>query len=148
MDTQRIGQVLERLGTLSGHDIDEILSEQRATGQRFGTIAVAMGFCQPEHIWAAWCDQLNGRVASVDLDEIGVDAQAADFLPRSVAFEFHAMPIRVWEGQLVVAVTDLAHVGELGEIARRTGLGLRCVMAGADQIDRAIVSYYGPTPAH
>src|SRR5215212_9344230 len=76
MDRQPMGELLARLGQLSPHDIDEILAEQRHTRQRFGQIAVSLGFCQPEHVWAAWCSQLNGHVDPVDLDEIGIDAQA------------------------------------------------------------------------
>ena len=34
---------------------------------------MSLGFCQPEHVWAAWCSQLSGNADLVDLDEIGID---------------------------------------------------------------------------
>jgi len=47
-----MGELLSSIGQLSSHDIDEILAEQRQTRQRFGAIAVSLGFCQPEHVHA------------------------------------------------------------------------------------------------
>lgn len=145
MDRQRIGEVLGRMGQLSPHDIDEILTEQRATRQRFGTVAVSLGFCQPEHIWAAWCDQLNGRVELVDLTTVGIDAQAVDFLPREIALGLRALPIRVWEGQLVVAVSAESAAGAVSELGRRVGMVVKCVMTTEEQLGRALELYY-PSP--
>src|SRR3954469_5526695 len=108
MDRQRMGELLARLGQLSPHDIDEILAEQRHTRPRCAQIAASRGFCQPEQVWWAWCSQLNGRVEPVDLDSIGIDAQAVEFLPRELALSLRAMPVRVWEGQLVIAVGEVS----------------------------------------
>jgi general secretion pathway protein E/type IV pilus assembly protein PilB len=145
MDKQRIGEVLGKMGQLSPHDIDEILTEQRATRQRFGTVAVSLGFCQPEHIWAAWCDQLNGRVELVDLATVGIDAQAIDCLPREIALGLRALPIRVWEGQLVVAVSAESVAGAVAELGRRVGMVVKCVMTTEEQLGRALETYY-PAP--
>ena len=68
MNRMRIGELLGQMGKLSGHDIDEILQEQSATGHRFGDIALTWGLVQPEHIWTAWCSQLQGKTDPVDLE--------------------------------------------------------------------------------
>ena len=142
MDRQRMGELLARLGQLSPHDIDEILAEQRHTRQRFGAIAVSLGFCQPEHVWAAWCSQLNGSVDPVDLDEIGIDAQASEFLSRDVAIRLRAMPVRVWEGQLIVAVSEPSRAVCVVELARRVGMDVKCVLASEAQVETALEKYY------
>ena len=141
-DRQRMGELLSRLGQLSAHDIDEILSEQRHTRQRFGAVAVSLGFCQPEHVWAAWCSQLNGHVDPVDLDLIGIDAQAVEFLPGELALSLRAMPVRVWEGQLVIAVGEITRAASVAELARRVGMDVKCVLAPAAQVDAALNKYY------
>jgi hypothetical protein len=140
----RMGELLARLGQLSPHDIDEILAEQRHTRQRFGAIAVSLGFCQPEHVWTAWCSQLGtGRIDPVDLDEIGIDAQAVEFLPRELALGLRAMPVRVFEGQLIVAVGDPSRASGVADLARRVGMEVRCVIADHHQIETALAQYYG-----
>jgi type IV pilus assembly protein PilB len=142
MDRQRMGDLLARLGQLSPHDIDEILSEQRHTRQRFGAIAVSLGFCQPEHVWTAWCSQLSDRVDLVDLDEIGIDAQAVEFLSRELALGLRAMPVRVFEGQLIVAVSDPSRASGVAELGRRVGMDVKCVLADNLQIETALAHYY------
>ena len=103
---QRIGAVLSRMGQLSPHDINEILTEQRTTGARFGEIALALGLVQPEHVWAAWCAQLERQLERVDLDEIGIDAQAVERVPAELALGLQVVPVRLFERELVVAVSD------------------------------------------
>jgi type IV pilus assembly protein PilB len=142
MDRQRMGELLARLGQLTPHDIDEILAEQRQTRQRFGQIAVSLGFCQPEHVWSAWCSQLAGHLDQVDLDQLGIDAQAVEFLPRDLALGLRAMPVRVVEGQLIVAVDDASLAAGVGELARRLAMDIKCVLAPQSQVEAALARYY------
>jgi hypothetical protein len=141
-----MGELLARIGKLTPHDIDEILAEQRHRRQPFGQIAIALGFCQPEHVYAAWCSQLAERVEAVDLDHLGIDAQAIEFLPRELALGLPALPVRVWEGMLVIAVSDPARAAGVAELARRVGMDVRCVIAPAHQINAALTRYYPPLP--
>src|SRR3954470_20953299 len=143
---QPMGELLARIGRLTPHDIDEILAEQRHRRQPFGHIAISLGFCQPEHVYAAWCSQLAERVEAVDLDHLGIDAQAIEFLPRELALGLPALPVRVWEGKLVVAISDASRAGGVAELARRVGMDVRCVLAPAGQIDAALQRYYPPLP--
>lgn len=147
MDRTRMGELLAQIGQLSPHDIDEILSEQRHTRQRFGAIAVSLGFCQPEHVWAAWCSQLSGHVDVVNLDELGIDAQAAECLPRDLALGLRAMPVRLFEGQLIVAVSDPSRASGVADLARRVGMDVKCVLATERQIETALAKYYPPLQA-
>lgn len=139
---QRIGAVLSRMGQLSPHDINEILTEQRTTGARFGEIALALGLVQPEHVWAAWCAQLERQLERVDLDEIGIDAQAVERVPAELALGLQVVPVRLFERELVVAVSDAGRVAGLADLAQRTNLSVRCVLADAGQIARALATYY------
>ena len=139
---QRIGAVLSRMGQLSPHDINEILTEQRTTGARFGEIALALGLVQPEHVWAAWCAQLERQLERVDLDEIGIDAQAIERVPAELALGLQVVPVRLCERELVVAVSDAGRVAGLADLAQQTNLSVRCVLADAGQITRALATYY------
>jgi hypothetical protein len=141
-----MGELLARIGRLTPHDIDEILAEQRHRRQPFGQIAIALGFCQPEHVWEAWCSQLAERAEAVDLDHLGIDAQAIEFLPREIALGLPALPVRVWEGVLVIAISDPSRAAAVAELARRIGMDVRCVLAPASQIKAALARYYPPLP--
>ena len=144
MSRIRIGELLGRMGKLSGHDIDEILQEQSATGHRFGDIALTWGMVQPEHIWMAWCSQLQEGVEAVDLDCMGVDAQATARVPADLARRLHAMPVRLTDDQLIFAVSDAAQVPVLQQHEAAFQARVRFVLADPAKIARALDRYYPP----
>jgi general secretion pathway protein E/type IV pilus assembly protein PilB len=142
MSRVRIGELLGRMGKLSGHDIDEILQEQSANGHRFGDIALTWGMVQPEHLWLAWCSQLQEGADRVDLDSLGVDAQVVERVPAELARRLHAMPIRLTKDQLIFAISDPAQAPLLHAYEATFGAHVRFVLADADKIEKAIERYY------
>jgi type IV pilus assembly protein PilB len=108
MSGNRIGERLSRVTHISGHDIEEILSEQKSTGLRFGEIALQMGLCSPEDVVRAWSNQLDDSPQRINLDHFGIDSQAVATLPAEMAVHYHIMPVRILEDRLVVAVDEAA----------------------------------------
>lgn len=142
MQRQRFGDLLKRLVPLSGHDVDEILNEQRASNLRFGETAISMGLCQPEHVWRAWCGQSSDQIERVDLDEIGIDAQATPLIPRDIAMRFGVIPVRVADGALVVATSDLCFEEAVVGLPPLVHLRLKFVLASQQEIQSALATYY------
>jgi hypothetical protein len=148
MSGKRIGERLSNMVPLSGHDIEEILSEQSVTGNRFGDIALRLGLCSPEHVWRAWSSQLAEKPQRVNLDEFGIDAQAAAHLRREIAVRYHVMPVRVLGDELVIAVDEAAYP----EVARQLLALLQTtrlifVLSTHAEIARAIRTYYAQSSA-
>jgi Type II secretion system (T2SS), protein E, N-terminal domain len=142
MQRQRFGDLLKRLVPLSGHDVDEILNEQRASNLRFGETAISMGLCRPEHVWRAWCGQSSDQVERVDLDEIGVDSQATPLIAREIAMRFGVLPVRVADGALVVATSDVCFEEASVGLPPLVHLKLKFVLAPQAQIQQALATYY------
>ncbi len=142
MTQTRFGEHLSRLVNLSRHDVDEILEEQSSTRHRFGEIALSWGLCTPENVWQAWCDQLLSQVQKVDLDKLGIDAQAAAMIDRETAHRLNAIPIRCMDSQLIIAVADSNTERAAAELSLTTGKQLRFVVADAAQLKKAIETYY------
>lgn len=141
MSRARMGQLLERMGKLSGHDIDEILQEQASNGTKrpFGEIALTMGLCEPQHIWQAWASQVaSGTLEKVNLYSLGVDAQAVSRVPREIASRFCAMPVRLVEGGIIIALSDPGHAPVFEELGGK----VHFVLAEAEQIRAMIERYY------
>jgi hypothetical protein len=148
MSGKLIGERLSHMVPLSGHDIEEILSEQCSTGKRFGEVALQFGFCTPEHVWRAWSSQLAEKPQRVNLDEFGIDAQAVGYLPSEVALRYHSMPVRVLGDELVIAVVESAYP----EVARQLLAILHTtklifVLSSHAEIARAIRTYYAQSTA-
>lgn len=144
----RFGDILGRNVPLSHVEVEEVLSEQRTSGRRFGEAAIDLGFCTPEDVWHAWATQLQDGEREVDLNEVGIDAQAVASLPGEMAIEFGVLPVRRAGDVLVLAVSraGLARAGK--ELPRWLKLSLRFVVASPDDIARAIEVCYLPLQAH
>ena len=142
MSQARFGELLGRLVNLSRHDVDEILEEQSSTHHRFGEIALSWGLCEPEHVWQAWCDQLLVQVQKVDLDKLGIDAQAAAMIDRETAMRLGAIPIRCLGQQLIIAVCDPNTERASAELSLITEKTLRFVVADPQQMQYALATYY------
>jgi hypothetical protein len=144
---RRFGELLGKLVKLSQHDVEEILEDQNATHRRFGEIALSWGLCEPEHVWQAWSEQLLTQVQSVDLEQLGVDAQAAAMIHREVALQLCAIPIRCLGNQLIVAVGEANTSRVAAELELITAKELRFVHADRAQIEQAIATYFPAGPA-
>ena len=142
MQRQRMGELLRNLVPLSTHDVDEILSEQRASQLRFGETAISMGLCRPEHVWRAWCGQNSDQIEHVDLDEVGIDAQATHLVEKETALRFGVIPIRVAGTTLIVATSQLCFEEATVGLPQMLKLNLKFVLAEREQIQRALAVYY------
>jgi hypothetical protein len=144
----RIGELLSRMVPLSGHDVEEILQEQSANRRRFGEIALAWGLCRPEHVWNAWCEQSADGVEVVDLEQIGIDAQAAAMLPAESARHLHVIPVRLLSDAALVAIADAPSEQTAAELAALLNRRVKFVRATAEQLRRVMDIYYPLQAAH
>ena len=136
------GELLGRLVPLSDHDISEILEDQAISHRRFGEIAMAFQWCRPQHVWQAWWEQLEQPTQRVLLPAVGVDTQALGAVPRALAEQYSAIPIRIYGEQLVVAVAERAQARASAELPERVRKAVRFVLAPEAQIEEAIASHY------
>lgn len=138
----RFGELLGKFVQLSPHDVSEILEDQSSSRRRFGEIALALGFCKPQHVWRAWWSQLSGAPDRVNLDEVGIDAQCICLVPAQLAREFNVIPIRASGSQAVIAAAEGALMRAMEELPRRIKMQLKFVLADGVQIREAIETYY------
>lgn len=140
----KIGQILSQMAHWSNHEVEEILCEQTGTRQRFGDLAVALGYCNPDQVRQASVVQLAGRPQRVDLRQIGIDAQALSHLPYRLAIRFQAIPIRATGDQLIIATNMPADHPGRAILQKRLERPLHFVLADSKQISEAIHQYYAP----
>jgi hypothetical protein len=142
----RIGELLSRMVPLSCHDVEEILQEQSSNRRRFGDIALSWGLCRPEHVWDAWVQQSADGTESVDLEKIGIDAQAAAMLSGEIARQLGVIPVRVASDAVLVATSDTAPEHAAERLAIHLHRRIKFVRASQDQLLRMIELYY-PAPS-
>jgi type IV pilus assembly protein PilB len=142
MQQTRIGELLTQRTNLSSHDVQEILAEQNATHRPFGQIALQWGLCQPEDLWRAWFEQLGRRTPTVNINKIGVDSRVLSVVPKQLAERYHVMPLRIFEGQVLLAIDHQPDEQLIDEIELHLGHEVKFVLADAGQIDETFHHYY------
>jgi hypothetical protein len=147
MSGNRIGERLSQMVPLSGHDVEEILAEQNATGKRFGNIAILLGLCSPEQVWRAWSSQLAENPQRVNLDEFGIDSQAVAHLPQEIAVRYHVIPIRLLGDEVVLAIDEAVYPAYAKELLNLLNDKVIFVLCSHAQIARAIRDYYAQSIA-
>jgi type IV pilus assembly protein PilB len=138
----RIGELLCRLVSLSTHDIEEILEEQKYTGRRFGEIALAWGLCTPTDVWHAWSDQLGEHVQNVNLHSVGIDTQALSLLPAALADRYEVIPLRAVGNRLVLATSESSLQRAQAELPGQMSMDLRFVVVDPTDLRQAIETQY------
>lgn len=142
--TMLFGECLGQVVRLSAHDVSEIMEHQAATRRKFGEIALSWGLCRPQHVWQAWWNQLSRHTPRVDLTKVGVDAQAVDQLPATLAMQFRVMPLRSFRDQLVVATCEHGLPRARAELPQLLNKQVQFVLAEPVQLDAALATYYAP----
>jgi type II secretion system (T2SS) protein E len=141
----RIGEMLARFIPLTDQDIEEVLHEQSCTHQPFGQVAISLGLCQPPDVWRAWSSQLDLHPHEVDIEALGVDAQATTLLPVDLAQAHTVLPLRICGSELILATVVGDVHGEDDPVAihiSHLGLKVKYVTAPREQVLRAIAEYY------
>jgi type IV pilus assembly protein PilB len=144
MNAPRIGQILSNLVPLSNHDVEEILQEQKATRQRFGDAALALGMVMPQHVWKAWLQQMQDAHGHIDLELAGIDSQAIDQLSPDLARQYRVVPVRTSGNDLLVACEAELTATARQELQSRSGCRLIFATANAEQVEAALERLYAP----
>lgn len=130
---------------LAANLIDEVqmhiaLSEQKHTGRRFGSTLVELKFIDENVLAAFLSKQID--VPCISLHHIEVPRKVLRRLPREVAIECRALPIRIDGDRLEVAMVDPTDIDTLDRIEKAAGMTVTPLIAPQSSIDAVIAKFY------
>ncbi|MEJ7766028.1 MAG: hypothetical protein WKF86_11070, partial [Acidimicrobiales bacterium] len=99
-----LGELLVSKGMASAAQLAEALLQQPSSGKRLGALMVELGMVDPRQVAECLAEQLG--VLLVDLRQVEPEPEAISYLPESVARRLTAIPVRVVDGHVEVAVAD------------------------------------------
>ncbi len=143
-DRPRIGQVLMAAGILDAEQLQTALGTQAATEghQRLGQAILDLGYCTEAELTEALSEQLG--VPAVDLSQEAPDPGALERVPRRLARRHRVLPLRVENGNLVVAMADPTDVVARDDLELTAGVGdLDVLVASETQIAQGLRRSYG-----
>jgi type II secretory ATPase GspE/PulE/Tfp pilus assembly ATPase PilB-like protein len=135
-----LGQILLLQEVVTEEDLNRALEHQLSAGIRIGQALIALGFCSYEDIARALSEQLD--MPFVDLYATPPPPDFVRMLPRELALEHGALPIRMEGDRLLVVVRDPLDLQADGALRRALGLPIVMGTAPENQIRDVLHQYY------
>ncbi|MFY9586561.1 MAG: PilT/PilU family type 4a pilus ATPase [Actinomycetota bacterium] len=114
-----LGEVLVDERLLSREQLQQALIRQKESGQPLGKILLEMGLVEEKSLVEAVSKQIG--VAFVDLEDPRLDRAVVDLVPLDFARSREAVPVRIEDNALVVAMAHPSNRSTIQEIEEMTG---------------------------
>lgn len=140
MHRQNLGEMLVAANLIDEVQMKIALSEQRRTGRRFGSTLVDLKFVDENVLAAFLAKQID--VPCISLHHIEVPRKVLRRLPRAVAVECRAVPVRIDGDRLEVAMVDPTDLESIDRIEKAAGMTVLPLIAPESSIDSVIAKFY------
>lgn len=143
----RLGDTLISLGLITDEQLKYALNKQKTSvGKRLGEILVEENIITQRQL----IDVLKTKfgVESIDLRSIKLDPSIVKLLPENLARRHKAVPIKISDGKLIVAMSDPLDRPALAEIGMITQKPTQAVLASPSDIKYAIDVVFSDTNAN
>jgi len=126
---------------ITEEQLQDALREQKERNMRLGDVLISRGYITEQQRIEVLEYQLG--IPHVQLFRQKIDPQAAHMIPRKFAERHKVLPIRAEGNKLFVAMYDPLDYFAIDELRMATGMRIEPVIASGEELDRAILRYYG-----
>lgn len=132
---------------LAANLIDEVqmqiaLAEQKRTSRRFGSTLVDLKFIDENVLAAFLSRQID--IPCISLLHIDIPKKVLRKMTRTTSFECQAIPVRIDEGRLDVAMVDPTDMDLIARLEEATGMVVSPLIAPESSITTMIDKFYPP----
>ncbi|MHB1324535.1 MAG: GspE/PulE family protein [Coriobacteriia bacterium] len=131
---KRLGRVLVQSGLITQEQLDLALTDPSA--RSLSAVLVEKGVADETAIARAIAESMS--LAFVDLGAIDIDPAAATMVSVDLSRRHTALPIKVQDDELVVAMSDPANIFAIDDLRIVTGFDIRPVVAAESDLLQAI----------
>lgn len=136
----RIGDMLIRAKLIDEMQLNAALAQQRQWGGKLGDILVDQGFLDEMMLWLGLSKQLD--VPLITLPDVSMTPDLLSLIPVEICEKLEIIPIARDDRTLTLATSDPNNIGALDEVAFRTGLKVKTVLAPHREVVWAIRCHY------
>jgi type IV pilus assembly protein PilB len=132
LKAKKLGEILFNRGVVTEEDLQKALAEQKQTKGFLGQVLLRRGAIKKTDLAEALEDQLG--VPSVELSEMTVPADMAAYLPENMVRSYRALPFRVENKVMSVAMADPLNLTAVESMRLVTGLEVRSYFAPEEDV--------------
>lgn len=127
-----LGEILVEQGTITPLQLDEALQRQRLTGDLLGRILVALGHAEESDIILALGMQQG--MEPIDISGMNIQQDVINLVSSDVARFYNIVPVRVQDGELIVAMADPLNIQTLDDLRQITSMDVRGAISNPDDV--------------
>lgn len=144
MKKKRLGEVLRERGHVSALDLDKALQEQKEQAKlvHLGELMLKRGVVAKEDLVSALAEVSS--IPYLDCTQIKIGPEVLKLIPAEMARRCLALPIKMHESALIVAMAEPQNLQSIDELRFKTGVEIEPRLAFHGELARAIEKHYGP----
>ena len=140
MHRQNLGEMLVAANLIDEVQMQIALAEQKQTGKRFGSTLVELKFIDENVLAAFLSKQID--VPCISLLHVDIPKKVLRKLSRASAIECKAVPVRVDNGRLEIAMLDPTDIEILDKLEKASGMTVTPLIAPQSSIATMIERCY------
>jgi hypothetical protein len=140
MQRQNLGDMLVAANLIDEVQMQIALAEQKRTGKRFGSTLIDLQFIDENVLAAFLAKQID--VPCISLLHIDVPKKVLRRMHRTLAVECKALPVRIENDKLEVAMVDPTDVETLERLEKAVGMTISPLIAPESSIRTMIDRFY------
>ena len=140
-----LGSLLVSSGVLSAEQVEDALRDAARRGRRLGEVVLERGWIGERTL--ANCLATQKGVPFVSLDESALDYEAINLLPEEIALRYGALPLRLEDGGLKVAIADPTNEAAMASVRSAVEVDVHFVVAALSEVGSALARAYGDAGA-
>ena len=140
-ERKKLGQVLVEKSYLSDSRLESALVQQKANHQPLGKVLLELGYVSPSQLNESLAAQAG--IEKIDIDSVVISQEILSFIPAEIANRYNVLPLSSENGTLSVAMAQPFDRRTVEDLRLITGLLIRRFFAYPDQLERAILKFYG-----
>lgn len=140
MKNKRLGEMLVDAHILSQDKVEEAVKLQANSGKRLGAVLLENGYITETQLIDVLKIQLG--IDFIDVNKETIDPSMASIVPKSIAEQYHVVPIKLEKDKLILAMEDPLNFRALEVVKQITKYKVTPYIAYASAVERAILVLY------
>lgn len=140
MKNKRLGEMLVDAHILSQDKVEEAVKLQANSGKRLGAVLLENGYITETQLIDVLKIQLG--IDFIDVNKETIDPSMASIVPKSIAEQYHVVPIKLEKDKLILAMEDPLNFRALEAVKQITKYKVTPYIAYASAVERAILVLY------
>lgn len=136
----KFGQLLVWGKVITPKQLDHALEVQRTSGGKLGEILHQLGYITDAEVTKTL--GIKYGVATVNLDNMNVDAVTLSMIPAEMARSRRVIPIARFDSNVTCAMEDPTRVDVIDGVEFQTGFNVQPVLATSAMMSRALDRFY------